>query len=58
MTKEEFIDSVIDKIYLHGTKEDGKYTLTLTQARNVSTELFNDLISNPEYILDKTPVKI
>lgn len=39
-SKDEFIDEVLDMIYLNGTKEDGKYILTLTQATQVAKEIY------------------
>ncbi len=45
LNKKEFIDEFMDRIYLLGTKEDGKYILTLTQAEKAASELY-DLVNN------------
>lgn len=35
----EFTDEMMDRIYMNGTKDDGKYTLTLTQMEKVAKEM-------------------
>ncbi|MEI8007993.1 MAG: hypothetical protein WCI00_00665 [bacterium] len=35
-----FIDEFMDRIYLHGTKDDGKYVLTLSQAEAAAAEFY------------------
>ncbi len=39
--KKQFIDEFMDKIYLIGNKEDGKYILTLKQAEEAAAELYD-----------------
>ncbi len=41
MEKKEFIDEFMDRIYLIGSKDNGKYILTLTQAEQVASELYD-----------------
>jgi hypothetical protein len=36
----EFIDEFMDCIYLSGSKDDGKYILTLSQAEQAAKDLF------------------
>lgn len=45
-TLTEFIDEVLDIIYLNGTKEDGKYCLTLHQAEKVAKQIYEGFIKN------------
>jgi hypothetical protein len=45
MTKKEFIDELIDKIYIIGSKEDGIYTLTLKQAHKVGEEFYEKIFN-------------
>ncbi len=40
-TKKQFIDEFMDRIYLNGSKEDGKYILTLTEAEKSASEVYN-----------------
>lgn len=37
----EFADEMMERIYMNGTKDDGKYTLTLTQMEKVAKEMSN-----------------
>lgn len=39
-SKDEFVDEVLDMMYLNGSKEDGKYILTLAQATQVAKEIY------------------
>lgn len=42
--RQEMVDEILDKIYLIGTKENGKYMLTLKQATEVAEEIFETMI--------------
>lgn len=48
MTKSQFIDEFMDKLYLIGTKENGFYTLTLSQAQNAASELYDTITKAPK----------
>jgi hypothetical protein len=41
--KKQFIDDFMDKIYLIGNKEDGKYILTLKQAEEAASQLYDEV---------------
>lgn len=41
ISKNEFIDEFLDRLYLNGSKEDGKYILTLSEATNAAEEIYN-----------------
>lgn len=46
ITKEDFIDEFLDRLYINGSKEDGKYILTLKEATNAAKEIYNGFIKN------------
>lgn len=46
ITKEDFIDEFLDRLYINGSKEDGKYILTLKEATNAAKEIYNEFIKN------------
>lgn len=46
ISKEEFIDEFLDRLYINGSKEDGKYILTLTQATQAANEIYNEFIKD------------
>jgi len=46
ITKEEFIDEFLDRLYMNGTKDEGNYILTLTQATNAANEIYNQFFNN------------
>lgn len=51
MEKKEFIDEFVDRIYLIGSKENGKYILTLSQAEEAASELYDvcfETLYNPD----------
>ena len=41
MEKKEFIDEFMDRIYLIGSKDNGKYILTRSQAEQAASELYD-----------------
>ena len=45
VTKNEFIDEFLDRLYVNGTKDDGKYILTLSQATNAANEIYNEFFN-------------
>lgn len=52
MEKSEFIDNFIDRLYMCGEKDDGKYILTLKEATQAAEEMYThykeliDIIEN------------
>lgn len=43
-----FIDEFLDRLYVNGSKEDGKYVLTLNEATTAATEIYNEFIKKNE----------
>jgi len=41
VSKSEFVDEFLDRLYMNGTKDEGKYILTLTEATNAAVEIYN-----------------
>ena len=41
VSESEFVDEFLDRLYMNGTKENGNYVLTLTQATNAANEIYN-----------------
>ena len=46
ITKDEFIDEFLDRLYMNGTKDDGKYILTLSQATSAANEIYNEFFNS------------
>lgn len=44
--KKDYVDQFLDIIYLVGTKEDGKYCLTLTQAEEACGQMYDYVTKN------------
>jgi hypothetical protein len=44
VSKEEFVDEFLDRLYMNGSKEDGKYILTLPEATQAAIEIYNDFV--------------
>jgi hypothetical protein len=70
ITEKQFVDEFIDRLYLNGSKEDGKYIQTLPQlecaAKEIYREFFkenNDLNNNKDNLNNKStfpkePIKL
>lgn len=44
VTKEEFVDEFLDRLYMNGTKENEKYILTLSQATTAANEMYDQFL--------------
>lgn len=44
VNKEKFIDELLDRLYINGSKEGGNFTLTLSQATTAANEVWDEFM--------------